>query len=196
MYEIELKAHISDRRSLIRDVSSFARYKGTVRREDTYYKFVKPDGKSISARIRIETPASTGEIALPNPFQSAILLTYKRKELKTDVSGASIEVNDEKECSLSDRTALEALLTDTGFKFSHSKVKTVIDFKYLDATIEIVTIEKLGDFVEIEIISEKNDEETIKKHQKTLRDILRKCNVSEDQIEERYYSDMLKELKQ
>jgi len=195
MYEIELKAHVYDRKGLIRDVSSFARYAGTVCREDTYYKFQKQDGQKISARIRNESPVSTGEIALPNPVQPAVLLTYKRKEIKTDVHGASIEVNDEKECALSDRTALEALLTDTGYKFSHSKIKTVIDFKYLEATIEIVTIEKLGDFVEIEIISEKNDAETVKKYQKSLRDILRKCNIPESQIEERYYSDMLRDLK-
>ncbi len=194
MFEIELKAHLQDRNSLLKLLPSFATFAGSVRRDDTYYNFFTPENKKIAARIRIETPVEAPGISLPNPVKPAILLTYKRKEIKTDSSGTSIEINDEKECSLSDRETLEALLLDTGYKFSHSKTKSVIDFKYKDATIEVVNIEKLGDFVEIEILSPSNDDETVKKYQEELKSILAKCNIDSSQIEERYYSDMLREL--
>lgn len=194
MYEIELKAHLLDRAALLKLLPSFAQFAGSVRRDDTYYNFFTPENKKIAARIRIETPVAAPGINLPNPVKPAVLLTYKRKELKTDASGASIEVNDEKECELSDRETLETLLLDTGFKFSHSKTKTVIDFKYQDATIEVVNIEKLGDFIEIEILSPSNDDSTVKKYQDELKAILAKCQIEQEQIEERYYSDMLKNL--
>lgn len=193
MYEIELKAHVQDRKSLLKTLSGFAEYSGTVRREDTYYA-IEASGRKISARIRQESKADTGEIELENPVQPKILLTYKRKELKTGNKGVRTEVNDEKECSLSSQEALECLLLDTGYRISHTKVKTVIDFKFENATIEVCTVEKLGDFIEIEILSPSDDAETVAGFQQQLRAILARCGISESEIEERYYSDMLREL--
>ena len=38
MYEIELKAHVEDRRAVARTLDSFADYAGALTKRDTYYR--------------------------------------------------------------------------------------------------------------------------------------------------------------
>ena len=102
MYEIELKAHVLDRKSVIQNLEKFATFSGAVEKDDTYYSN-KINGKSIKVRIRKETPFSTQEV--PNApqitSQKSVIFTYKRKKKKKK-DGTTIEVNDEKELFLSD----------------------------------------------------------------------------------------------
>ena len=37
MYEIELKAHVLDRKSVIQNLEKFATFSGAVEKDDTYY---------------------------------------------------------------------------------------------------------------------------------------------------------------
>ena len=58
MTEIELKAHVYNREELLQKLNTFAEFKKTVIKNDTYYRLnldkpVKGSGH-ISARIRIE----------------------------------------------------------------------------------------------------------------------------------------------
>ena len=108
MYEIELKAHVDDRDATIAKINTFASFCGKVQKSDTYYKLIQGERK-ISARIRTESSDSA----------TKPLLTYKRKELRIDENGTKTEVNDEKECELSDPEPLIALFTDIGFAPKH-----------------------------------------------------------------------------
>ena len=62
---------------------------------------------------------------------------------------------------------------------------------YDGAHLELCTVERLGDFMEIEILTESNDEKTVSQTKEKLLKMLSKCGISEDKIENRYYSQML-----
>ena len=104
----------------------------------------------ISVRIRKELSKQEQNIS------EKIYLTYKQKELKNTSDGTKIEVNNEKECELSNSETVISFLLDTGFCEYLSKSKTVEKFSYQTpsgiATIEICTIPPIGDFIEIEIV--------------------------------------------
>ena len=181
MYEIELKAHVLDRKSVIQNLEKFAAFSGAVEKDDTYYSN-KINGKSIKVRIRKETPFSTQEV--PNAPQT----TSQKSVIFT-----TIEVNDEKELFLSDADAIEAFLFDTGFKTTLKKQKTVLSWHYDGANLELCHVARLGDFLEIEILSENNSEKTVSQSREKLLKMLSKCGIPEDKIENRYYSQMLGE---
>ena len=182
MYEIELKAHVEDRDATIAKINTFATFCGEVQKSDTYYRLTQGNRK-ISTRIRTES----------NDAGTKFLLTYKRKELRTDENGIKTEVNDEKECLISAVEPLEALLSDIGFSVSLKKEKSVLGWNYREAHLELCTVVPLGDFLEIEIISPQNDSESVRTYQQELYSILAMAGISRDKIEERYYSDMLRE---
>ena len=62
------------------------------------------------------------------------------------------------------------------------------------ATLELCKVEKLGDFIEIEILSVTNNAETTEKIQSELKRLLSRCGIPEKDIESRYYSEMLNAL--
>lgn len=208
MTEIELKAHVFDRKKIIENLNSFAKYEKTVTKDDTYFHLQKgeksaqktSDGSKnskknyISARIRRQTEKTEKGTKTTN------FLTYKKKELKTDTNGISIEVNDEKESEISEAEAVEILLNDIGFMPALKKHKEVMVFsaqtEYGKATLELCNVQRLGDFIEIEILSGKNDTQTVEKIQGALKKLLSECKIPEKDIENRYYSEMLKELDQ
>jgi len=197
MTEIEIKAHVEDRAALEQKLSSFAKYEGSVIRDDTYYK---KDG--ISIRIRKETTEQ----------KSDYLLTYKRKEQRTDSTGTTIEVNDEKECSISTPEPLVAFLEDTGYTISLKKHKEVKDwcldlsdvlkkhslqstknFSY-KATFELCKVPPLGDFLEIEILSPTAEENIVNALHKELEELLQKAGIPKSKVEKKYYSELMAEL--
>ncbi len=190
MNEIELKAHVKDRQKLILLLNKIATYKGAVTREDTYYKQKNPVSTSHAPQIRIRKE-SFPENAEKSP---EYLLTYKRKEKLCGPDKIQIEVNDEKECKISSPQAIEAFLQDAGFEVSLKKRKEVKDWILDGATLELCNVPPLGDFLEIEILSEDSSEENIKNCRKKLESILKKAEIPKEQIENRYYSQMLREV--
>ena len=110
------------------------------------------------------------------------------------------EVNEENESELSDEKAVEFLLRDSGFKISSTKEKYVsawiYDTKYGQALLELCRIPPLGNFLEIEILCEpkKQDNSKTAGIRNELLNILEKSGISKEQIENRFYSDLLKEI--
>lgn len=192
MYEIELKAHIYNRKETIKILNTFANYVGFFQKHDSYYKLQKQNSNDfISVRIRKELSKQEQNIS------EKIYLTYKQKELKNTSDGTKIEVNNEKECELSNSETVISILLDTGFYEYLSKSKTVEKFTYQTpfgiATIEICTIPPIGDFIEIEILNDSNNESNVDNIRKEILSILEKCNIPQSQIEEKFYSQLLKE---
>ena len=146
----------------------------------------------LSVRLRKEVAISNEKTNQKN------ILTYKRKEKKVSGNGLETELNDEKECEVSSFNALESLFQDAGFAPYLTKQKSVEDYiastPYGNATLELCEVSKLGDFLEIEILSEKNDEKTVSQIQMELRNLLAKCEIPETDIESRYYSELLSEI--
>lgn len=195
MYEIELKAHVQDRRETIKNLEKFASFYGAVEKYDSYYENTV-NGKTIKVRIRKEMPFSTEEVDYsPNiATGKSVVFTYKQKELHSE-NGIPIEVNNEHETFLSDAEPVESFLADTGFTPSLTKHKIVLSWQFDGALLELCSVDRLGDFIEIEILTETNDTHQVEQAQARLRKLLSKCGVSEYQIEKRYYSQMLEELK-
>lgn len=194
MTEIELKAHVYNREELLQKLNTFAEFKKTVIKNDTYYRLdldkpVKGSGH-ISARIRIETEQK------PEKTEEKIFLTYKRKEVRTAANGLNTEVNDEKESLISDAEAVITLLSDIGFKEALKKKKTVSVYtcptQHGEATLELCLVEPLGWFLEIEILSPEKDYAAVEEVQKELKKLLSKSGIPEKDIETRYYSELLK----
>ncbi len=196
MTEIEIKAHVYDVPVLEARLATFASYQQTVERRDTYYH-LHIDGKSfngkdyLTARLRMELKQTEAGIQTTN------YLTYKKKELVQSAAGLALEVNDEKETIVSDPAALEALFFDIGFVTAQKKCKKVRDYgvrtEFGQATLEVCTVEPLGDFLEIEILSEKDDEDTVRRAEAKLKELLAQSGIPESQIEPKYYNQMLRE---
>lgn len=190
MYEIELKAHVPERKSAIDLINSFASYLGTIIKDDTYYHF-QPESseKYLTCRIRHET------YTFPDgKTETQDVLTYKSKEKRTDSNGAAYEVNEENESVLSDPQAVIKLLSDTGYQKAYTKHKDVMQWtcptQYGKAHLELCSVPPLGDFLEIEIVTEScTDEEGIRDE---LKSLIEKSGIPLSNIEERYYSELLK----
>ena len=109
MTEIELKARVTDRSALIKKLDSFAQFKGHFIRNDEYFGLKDNNGNFLKNKIRIRKEESESS--------RRILLTYKHKEEHfSSETNSTMEVNDEKECELSDDAALKSFLSDFGFE--------------------------------------------------------------------------------
>ena len=181
MYEIELKAHVEHYDDTKQTINNFAHFLGEVAKKDTYWKLKK---KSIQVRVREEITNGKTEF----------LVTYKQKELRNtgDNNTVHFEVNQEREFHIDDRDSFEAILIDSGFEISLKKEKFVTQWKYENVLIELCTIAPLGNFLELEILSELNDSQTTKKSIEKLKSILLQANIPLEKIEHRYYSEMLR----
>lgn len=180
MTEIEIKARVTDRAATEAALDGMAEFKGSVTRDDAYWK---KDGVQI--RIRKEILGDGTE---------STLLTYKRKELRAEDGGSVMEVNDEQECAISRAEPLEAFLKDAGFSVALRKHKDVKAWRHSSgATLELCAVPPLGDFLEIEILSAAGDDSTVSGARKILLGLLKDAGIPESRIEGRYYSELLKE---
>lgn len=207
MYEVELKAHVDDRKKIISKLNFFAEYIGAVQKDDIYWG-LHDNERKIQARLRKETPLEflDAEAVMmniraddarlkPDLRHQKIYFTYKRKEVRKNADGTTFEVNDEQETLVKESEPIEAFFKDLGLKILVEKHKTVISYLYEGAHIELCTVPPLGDFIEIEIMTSTKDEDSLESYRKKLIEILEKCGISEDKIEERYYSEMLQGIK-
>jgi adenylate cyclase class IV len=197
MYEIELKAWVDDIPSTEEKINSFAKYIGLTEKHDTYWR---KKNTEIGIRIRQETG-------------KPIIATWKQKNLRQN----EFEVNTEREFIIAstdftndtipnDKNAnslkialsnFEDFLKTSDFEISLQKYKSTKTWHHKTEefdliTIEISYVEFLGHFIEIEILSEKNDDETISMAQNCLHETLQKCGINKDRIETRYYWQLLK----
>ena len=191
MTEVELKAWVCDRDALIKNLDSWAEYQGSVTRDDNYWGFT--DKRCRSIRVRRESLDG-------KPLRT--LLTYKRKELR-EQNKTVIEVNDEKECEISDPLVIETFLQDAGFSVVLKKHKEVMDWTLpvesgngipegLCVTFELCAVPPLGDFLEIEILSPTDEPHLVARLREKIECYLEKTGIPKEKIEPRYYSELLK----
>lgn len=189
MTEIEIKAHVYDPGETERIIASFATFRGESRKSDAYWIQGRPgDGDAATATstqpVKVRVRDENG----------ALIVTYKRKELR-----AETEVNDEREFTIDDRDAFEAFIADAGFSPASFKEKRTKrwTWEFADATevgIELSLVERLGWFVELEVLAEGPDEGDIARIRGILLETLARCGIGEGSIETRYYTEMLDSL--
>ena len=200
MTEIEIKAWVKDRAEVTTKLNSFADYKSRTLKEDTYYTL---GGSSPRIRIRKET-IFEGNSRSATPRYTT-LVTYKRKELRLNSDGTKSEVNEENEGEISNAQALELYLTDSGHRIHLRKHKDVMLWtsqssafmsnppKSYPINIELCAVEHLGDFLEIEILYDGSDDNEVSALTQVLYSILEKAGLGADDVEDRYYSELLRE---
>ncbi|MBP3709419.1 MAG: CYTH domain-containing protein [Treponema sp.] len=216
MYEIELKAHVAERSAVEAALNSFATYCASYEKRDTYYSIPQCpfNDDTHGAQACAKTPYAearrqdavycrirkmTRKTSSTSERETSITFTYKRKELRTSESGIVIEVNDEKECTLSDEAALVSFLHDAGGNVAYTKEKIGALWNARtdagDAHIELCTVPPLGDFLEVELVCKTDGSETVAAAQHAIMQIFKTCGIPESALEKRYYSDMLNERK-
>jgi adenylate cyclase, class 2 len=179
--EVELKAHLRDRAATEAAVASFARPAGRVEKSDAYWH--GPDWRlnrgTRGFRVRSEGGST--------------VVTFKTKR-----SEGGIEINREREFEVSDSLAFEEFALRLGCEPFYGKRKTGLAFKVggsdpcpHEATIEILAVEGLGDFIEIEVLLEDEDPSHVALAQGEIRALLARAGVDESEIESRFYSELL-----
>ena len=73
------------------------------------------------------------------------------------------------------------------------KHKTVLGWSFEQLHLELCTVPPLGDFLEIETFAESNEPEVVLPLRKKLIESLKKCGIMEEKIENKYYSELLRE---
>lgn len=180
MIEVELKAHVKNRSQVLAALNSFASPAGEVDKADEYWH--GPDWRihrgSRGFRIRSESGKAT--------------VTFKTKR-----SEGGIEINHEREFEISDSEVFEEFVERLGCEPFYQKRKQGLRFLAAGegpsptATIELIEVVGLGDFIEIEILLPSEDPAALALAQGEIRSLLAKSGVSEQDIESRFYSELL-----
>jgi adenylate cyclase class 2 len=89
--------------------------------------------------------------------------------------------------------AFEELLRRLGLEAGVSKKKRGRSWRYGGITVELSNVERLGCFVELEIMAEDDGAKTVDAARDALLSFLKLAGISEERIETRYYNEMLKE---
>lgn len=184
MQEIELKARVRDREAVRKRVDSFAEFTGKCRRSDVYWA----DARSgVQVRIRLEERLSGREAQ-----DSAVVVTYKRKQLRAGGPGVPpSEVNEEFEFAIDRREPFEEFLRAAGFRVVRRKEKLAEQWRAGRAVLELCAVPPLGDFLEIEILSESAEPSVVAEAREELSRLLERSGLAADAVETRYYNDML-----
>ena len=187
--EIELKARVSDRETLLSLLFKKAEYRGAFVKDDTYwYPSCPTDLPPTGLRIRIEDYSHADRTE-----SLSTLVTFKNKTITQ-----GIEINDEREFRIyaqasSRAGAFEELIRLLGLKQKHAKKKRGWDFSCEGITVELTEVEGLGWFIEMEILTNNNSEETLADGKKRLLAMLSSFGVKSEAIESKSYTEMLAE---
>lgn len=180
MIEVELKARLDDPEKVESRVASFARLVGDFDKLDAYWH--GPDwrlnrGKK-GFRIRAEADSTC--------------VTYKTKSCE-----GGIEINREREFTISDKDAFIEFSLRLGCEPFYQKRKTGRRFELDTASfakpiaIELFVVEGLGPFIEIEALIENENPAAVALAQGEIRGTLARAGVPESAIESRFYSELL-----
>lgn len=174
MIEVELKAHIGDAAEVERRVATFARFLRRVDKRDSYWHGPdwRPQRGTKGFRVRSEG--------------DTFVVTFKTKQLED-----GIEVNHEREFEISDADIFQEFVLRIGCEPYYKKRKTGSAYEYKGMTLEILEIEGLGAFLEIERLLDVESAPAIAAARDELKAALGLAEVSESAIEERTYSEMI-----
>jgi len=172
-FEIELKVWVDDPQALEASLEEIALFVAAYDKKDSYFTFPgENNGTARTLRLRRE-----GEV---------VTVTMKEKRV---VEG--IEQNVEEEFTVSSFDKMKQILEALGCRCYIEKRKKGKKFRAGELNLELSEVEKLGWFLEIEKMEEKDDPEIIARARDEIRSMLRKVGIEEDKIEPRYYTEML-----
>jgi adenylate cyclase class 2 len=186
MTEIELKARVENPEQLKAKLEAFAEYTGAFEKEDAYWVPKNPGLPVPPSGIRVRREKDTAPGGEVSGF---VHVTYKLKEIRE-----GIEINDEKEFDVSRSEEFEELIGLLGFVKRIAKKKKGWAYSHGRINAELCRVEGLGWFIELEILSEKKDGQTLAGAREELLRFLGDLGIAREALESRYYTEML-ELK-
>lgn len=184
--EVELKAHVQHPLSVKDSLESLDGISSCIyeHKADTY--LCMPGGESLF-RIRLEEQGP-----LPTAMTGSLVFTYKEKD-----SSKGIEVNKEWEFLSEPSQAQAALEFFLSLGYTIHTIKTKKGYLYTytavenlpPMTIELVEVNTLGWFLELEFIVD--DKQQVPQAKQALLAFLTMLSLSHTAIEERYYLDLI-----
>ncbi|MFW5685536.1 MAG: class IV adenylate cyclase [Spirochaetota bacterium] len=166
-YEVEMKAWIDDWHSVERRLRDACVFERSFRKEDRYYS-----ANDSTFRLRLDDGAAT--------------VTYKEKSIR-----GGVEFNLEREFAVDDPDAFVDLVVRLGCREQHAKVKEGLHFVRDDLTVELVRVEGLGDFLEVEYLHPDDDEQRHEDAARRIRAFIEQLGVDPTRIEGRPYVELL-----
>lgn len=174
--EIEIKAWADDPAGLKKRIPRLpARQIREYDKLDIYFRLL--EGGLLKQELRLRSDAGSA------------LVTLKDKQLRN-----GLEINAEREFTVSEPEHFTWLLDRSGYKEFIRKRKTGTAWQYGRYLIELSEVEGLGFFVELEWLTGAGvREEDIQQADKELRAILSRLEIPDGKIEPRRYTAMLAE---
>jgi len=209
--EIELKAHIDNSIDFIKRLTILAGEGLAFSKDDAYWFTVDTQSAVSQAGESEGKPANSPVSGLPVSGlrirrekageNEHTWVTWKDKE-KRD----GIEVNDEHEFEVTSGADFEELLVRLGLEKRIYKRKQGLSWQYQGITAELCEVsgsgnpqgsehsggpKNLGWFLELEILTKDDTTETVTAARERLLSLLEQLGVGKENIESRYYSEML-----
>jgi predicted adenylyl cyclase CyaB len=181
MIEVELKARVRDRAAVETALRNFAVYVGEIDKRDIYWRAPSSDAgvPNRTFRVRYES--------------GACVVTFKHKSVE---GGA--EINIEREFGVSDPDVFAEFAQRLGCELWYEKRKRGLKFETVSkyaydgkALLEIVDVENLGCFIEIEELLHEDRKSLVEDALSEISGLLARTGLSETDIESRYYSELL-----
>ena len=185
--ETELKARVADPDLIKAALSVRGKFLHSYIKKDSYWMF--PDKPLLRLRIRSEEKSFPGS----EPVR-AVLVTYKTREFYGEM-----EVNNEREFSVSDSAVFEEILAQLGMQPDLQKEKQgrawELDAAKENAPVlaELSLVKELGWFIELEIVDTACDGAALEQKRSRLLAILDELGIARTAIERRSYSELLKQ---
>ncbi len=176
MVEIELKAWVHDLESLESRLAAIGEYCGASEKYDRYWSLpdLNATGYRRKFRLRDEDGVQT--------------VTFKDKTLS-----GGMEINQEREFDVSSAEDFLELMRRAGCLEISRKHKSAKKYRVESCLVESVKIEGLGDFIEIEILTQDKGQAEVEWARIELLSVLDRAGIPREAIESRFYSDMLAE---
>ena len=172
-YEIELKAWVDDWDAVETRLRATCTFIREFHKSDRYFRVRSGGEKETSFRLRRDDDAA--------------VVTFKEKRPRDGV-----EYNREREFSVDDAEAFLELVERVDCVEYAAKIKTGLEFQSDGMTVELVRLDGLGSFLEIEIIEHTSDSAVHEEAAQRIRSFLRSTGISEDRLEPQSYVDLLR----
>jgi adenylate cyclase class 2 len=177
-YETEMKAWVENWGELEAELRKRCTFNRSFTKRDRYFRSTDPEKAPPGGptfRLREDDSTST--------------ITFKTKTIRD-----GFEFNNEQEFHVDNPSAFVAFAHRLGFESDISKVKHGLSFTDHDLHLELVEIEGLGRFLEIEFVHADESEDLHKEAAERIKSVFESLPVDMKRIEDRPYNQLLREL--
>ena len=172
-YEVELKAWVDDRAETERKIRGCCTHVGSYEKHDTYLR------APVAVRDRMR------EIRIRR-VEHAGVITLKEKNVLD-----GIEVNNEREFTVSDVNLFQDFLLQSGFVPFGTKEKTGERYEYDGTVVELGEVKGLGVFLEVERVVESDEPSEIESARSLVLSVFQRCGGDPAKIEPASYLELL-----